>query len=67
MIGRQELRRALGNKPFVTKGDVKDAMGYKKYDKIRRFFVGLEHIGSKYLTEDVISRMLGEIEYDNED
>lgn len=58
MIGKQELRRAFGNKPFVTKGDVKDALGYKKYDDVRPFFIGLESIGRRYLTEDVIERMM---------
>ena len=58
MIGKQELRRALGNRPFVTKGDVKTALGYKKYDDVRPFFVGLESIGTRYLTEDVIEKMM---------
>ena len=66
MIGRTELRRAFGNKPFVTKKQVKEAMGYKKYDHVQRFFYGLEHIGRRYLTEDVIDRMLGEVEYAEE-
>lgn len=67
MIGKKELRRAFGYKPFVTKGQVKEALGYKTYGDIKRFFIGLEHIGSRYLTEDVIERILGEIEYDYSD
>lgn len=63
MIGRKELRRAFGNKPFVTKGDVKEAFGYKTYKDIREYFRGLEHIGQRYLTEDVIEKILGSVEY----
>ena len=65
-IGRQELRKALGDKPFITKGELKDCMGYKKHAQVQKFFYGLPHLGSKYYTEDVISRMLGEIEYDED-
>lgn len=65
MIGKAELRRAFGGKPFITKGQVKEAMGYKKYDDVRQFFDGLQHIGQRYLTEDVIEKILGEVEYDD--
>ena len=64
MIGRVELRRAFGGKPFITKGQVKQAMGYKKYDDVRQFFDGLEHIGQRYLTEDVIEKILQQVEYE---
>lgn len=66
MIGKAELRRAFNNKPFVTKGDVKEAMGYKNYNEVRQFFYGLEHIGQRYLTEDVIERIIGLKEYGDE-
>ena len=66
MIGRAELRRAFGNKPFVTKGDVMKAMGYKKYENVSPFFSGLGHIGRRYLTDDVIERILGEVTYEKE-
>ena len=65
MIGKTELRKALGNKPFVTKKEVRDAMGYTQYNEVRRFFYGLGHIGSKYLTEDVIEKILENIAYEN--
>lgn len=63
MIGKIELRRAFGNKPFITKGQVKDAMGYESYRDVKHFFDGLEHIGQRYLTEDVIERIIGAKEY----
>ena len=63
MIGRKELRTALGNKPFVTKKEVRDALGYATYQDIRKFFYGLNHIGQRYLTEDVIDKLLAEVEY----
>ena len=65
MIGKAELRRAFGGKPFITKGQVKEAMGYESYRDVRPFFVGLEHIGQRYLTEDVIEKILNEVEYDD--
>ena len=65
MIGRTELRKAFGNKAFVTKKDVRDAMGYANYKEIRRFFYGLGRVGTKYLTDDVIDRILENIAYEN--
>ena len=67
MIGRKELRRAFGNRPFITKGDVKKALGYSNYDQVRQYFHGLERIGNRYLTEDVIEKIMGEVEYDYSD
>ena len=63
MIGRKELRKAFGDKPFVTKGEVRDTLGYANYNEIRKYFYGLEHIGQRYLTEDVIERIVSEVEY----
>lgn len=63
MIGKRELRRALGDKPFVTKKEVRDLLGYSTYNDIRKFFYGLNHIGQRYLTEDVIEKIIGEVEY----
>ena len=63
MIGRKELRQAFEHKPFVTKGYVMKQMGYKKYDNVSRFFEGLESIGRRYLTEDVIGKIMEYREY----
>ena len=63
MIGRKELRKAFGDKPFITKTEVRDILGYSDYKYISRFFYGLEHIGQRYLTEDVIEKIVGEVEY----
>lgn len=62
MIRREQLRKALGDKPFVTKKEVKEALGYAKYDEVRKFFYGLDHIGQRYLTEDVIGKIISEVE-----
>ena len=58
MIGKVELRRAFEHKPFVTKGYVMKRMDYKRYEQVNPFFEGLESIGQKYLTEDVIEKIL---------
>ena len=63
MIGKAELRRAFEHKPFVTKGYVMQRMDYKKYEQVNPFFEGLEHIGHRYLTEDVIGKILELREY----
>ena len=65
MIGRAELRKVFGNKQFVTKKEVRDAMGYAQYNEVRMYFYGLGHIGRKYLTEDVIDKILENIAYEN--
>lgn len=65
MIGKAELQRAFENKAFVTKGYVMQRMDYKKYEQVNPFFDGLEHIGQKYLTEDVIKRILEYREYED--
>ena len=65
MIGRTELRKVFGNKQFVTKKEVRDIMGYAGYKDIRMYFYGLAHLGRKYLTEDVIDKILENITYEN--
>lgn len=58
MIGKVELRRAFEHKPFVTKGYVMKQMGYKRYEQVDPFFIGLDRLGRLYLTEEVIERIL---------
>lgn len=60
---RKELRKAFGH-PFTSKGVVKDVMGYSQYNDVRKYFYGLPRIGQKFFTDDVIERILGEIEYE---
>lgn len=57
-MGKKELKRAFENREFVTKKYVMGKMDYKKYEQVNPFFEGLGHIGQKYLTDDVIERML---------
>ena len=65
MMGRTELRKVFENKPFVTKKYVRDRMGYAEYNEIRQFFYGLGHIKNKYLTEDVIDKILETVTYED--
>ena len=60
MICKSELKKIFPE-PFVTKGMVKERMNYKTYNEIRPYFYGLDHLGSKYLRDDVIERMVQEV------
>lgn len=64
MIGKKELQRAFEHKPFVSKGYVMERLMYKTYKDVRPFFDGLESInGRRYLTEDVINKIMEVKEY----
>ena len=60
MWNKQEIYRALGNKPFITKGEFLKKTPYKKYDSIKPFFDGLETLPGKriYLTKEVVERVM---------
>ena len=59
---KQDLRKAFGY-PFTTKKQVRDAMNYKQYNEIRKFFYGLACVGTRYWTDDVIEKVLAEVSY----
>ena len=61
---KQELERAFGT-PFTTKKKVRDAMGYSQYVSVSKFFYGLDCFGRRYLTSDVVKRVLEERKYGN--
>ena len=63
MIGKKELWDVFEHEKFVTKGIVKEKMRYATYNDIRKYFHGLNHIGNRYLTADVIDRILEAVEY----
>ena len=64
MIDKEKLRKALGY-PFTSKKEVLTALGYSDYGSVSKFFYGLARIGSKYWTDDVITRLLEEVQYDD--
>ena len=58
------MRAAFGH-PFTTMKTVRDVMGYKQYCDIRKYFDGLPRIGRKYFTDDVIEKIIGDIQYED--
>ena len=64
MFDRKKMKVAFGG-PFTTKKQVMEAVGWKKYDRVRPYFRGLPKIGQKYWTDDVIDRMLDDVTYDD--
>ena len=63
---KKQLRIAFGY-PLTTKRQVRDAMGYKQYNEVRHYFYGLGQYGSKYFTDEVIERIMGEVKYEEEE
>ena len=61
---RKQMRSAFGH-PFTTKKKVMEVMDYKQYNEINKFFLGLGRIGSKYFTDEVIEKILGEVSYED--
>lgn len=60
-ITRGALTKAIGG-PFVTRLKLAGILGYKSAKSVDKYLDGLQRIGSRYLTEDVIDRLLREVE-----
>lgn len=60
---RAQMRKAFGY-PFTSKKAVREAMGYAYSDEVKKYFAGLQRMGRRYFTDDVIERIFEEIEYE---
>ena len=49
-------------KETTTKTYVKNALDYKKYEQVKKYFDGVEPVpgtnGKKYITQDIITKMM---------
>lgn len=64
VFDRKKMKNAFGG-DFTSKKQVLDAIGWKDYACVRPYFYGLPRIGKKYWTDDVIDRMLEDVQYDD--
>lgn len=60
---RKQMREAFGF-PFTSKKKVMNAMGYSRYTEVRKYFYGLQRMGQRFFTDDVIGRILEEVTYE---
>lgn len=60
---REQMRSAFGF-PFTSKKKVMNAMGYSRHTEIRKYFYGLQRVGQRFFTDDVIEKILEEVTYE---
>lgn len=62
MTSKEKIVAKLGS-GFCTKRRIADVLGYKDARSVERFISGLERFaGSRYWSEDVADRIMGELE-----